>query len=378
VLPLLLVACGSNAQRAAGGGAAQGPPTVGYVVAQASAVPLVNEFTGRIAPFAQSEVRPQVSGVILRRAFAEGSVVRAGQTLYQIDPGLYQASASEAVANVNSARALADAARIRAGRLRPLAEMEAVSRQDYTDAAAQARQTSAAVLQSQAQLRTAQINLRFTRVPAPITGRIGRSTVTEGALVTANQADALAVIQRLDPVFVDIQQSSAELLSLRRALAGGGLMPAEAQMRLTLEDGSEYPITASVPFAETLVDPATGTVTLRARVANPQGLLLPGMFVRARITQAVDTRAILVPQQAVTRNPQGKATVLLVGADNKLVQRAITAARTQGAFWVVTEGLAAGDRIVTQGLGRLKPGAAVKPVPESAAQTIAPPRAPGS
>ena len=372
---LALSSCDNADAEKAGG--PQGPQTVGYVIVQPSSVPLVNELTGRIAPFAESEIRPQVSGVVLRRNFQEGANVRAGQTLYQIDPSLYQATTNEARANVNSASANAEAARVRANRLRPLAEMEAVSKQDYTDAAAQARQTAAAVAQSRAQLDTAQINLRFTRVPAPITGRIGRSLVTEGALVTANQAAPLAVIQRLDPVFVDIQQSSAELLALRRAMAQGGLVPGEAQAQLVLEDGSLYPITASVPFAETIVDPATGNVTLRARVANPQGLLLPGMFVRARINQATDTRAFLVPQQAVSRDPRGNATVSVVGKDNKVEQRKVTATRTQGTNWVVTQGLNAGDKVITQGLGRLRPGAAIKPVPANQPQRIAPPKSDG-
>ncbi len=224
--------------------------------------------------------------MIRQRLFVEGSTVRAGQTLYQIDPSLYRAAASEAQANLESAQANAEAARTRAERYRPLADMEAVSRQDYTDAVAQARQATASVAQNRAQLDTARINLRYTDVPAPISGRIGRSFATPGALVTANQADPLTVIQRLDPIYVDIQQSSADMLKLRRALATNGVVPTRAAVRLKLEDGSDYGQTGIVEFADTTVDESTGTVTLRARFANPHNLLLPGMFVRTEFAQA--------------------------------------------------------------------------------------------
>jgi membrane fusion protein, multidrug efflux system len=256
--------------------------------------------------------------------------------------------------------------------------MQAVSQQEYTDAAAQARQATAAVNQQRAALQTAQVNLGFTRVPAPISGRIGRSLFTVGALVTANQAEPLAVIEQLDPIFVDIQQSAGELLALRRSLAQGDVMPARAGVRLKLEDGSDYSMTGVIQFSEVVVDPGTGTVTLRARFPNPQGVLLPGMFVRALFAQSVNTSAFLVPQQAVTRDPQGNATVLVVGPNNRAVQRKVTAERTQGAFWVVTEGLNPGDRVITQGLGRARPGQPVKPVPATAPQRIDPNRpAPG-
>ena len=372
---LLLTACGGSDPADKGGrGGRGGPIQVGYVVVQQGSAPLEQELPGRVAAFQVSEVRPQVSGVILRRLFQEGSVVRQGQTLYQIDPSIYQAQAAQASANVQSARATAVAARTRAARYKPLADMEAVSKQDYTDAVAQARQADASVAQNSAALRLAQVNLRFTRVPAPISGRIGLSTVTEGALVTANQADSLTTITRLDPVFVDIQESAADLLALRRALSQGGAVPASAQVRLKLTDGSFYGFTGTVEFSQVLVDQGTGTVTLRARFANPQAILLPGMFVTAQFAQAVDTSAFLVPQSAISRDPKGNATLWVVGPGNRAVQRTIVADRTQGTYWVVTEGLAAGEKVITQGTANLKDGAQIKPVPASAPQRVkAPP-----
>src|SRR4051794_1047387 len=293
---VLLAACGSGGetQNATGGsrggrGGFGGTPTVGYVVVQQGSAPLQQELPGRVAAYQVSDVRPQVSGVILKRLFQEGSIVRQGQTLYQIDPSIYAAQQAQASANLQSARASAVAARTRAQRYAPLAKMEAISKQDYTDALAQARQADASVAQNSATLRAAQVNMRFTRVPAPITGRIGLSSVTEGALVTANQADALATITRLDPVYVDIQQSAADLLKLRAALSQGGAVATSAQVRLKLPDGSDYAFTGTVEFSEVLVDQSTGTVTIRARFANPQSILLPGMYVTASFAQAVQT-----------------------------------------------------------------------------------------
>ena len=319
-------------------------------------------------------MRPQVSGVVLRRLFREGSYVRQGQTLYQIDPSMYQAQAAQAQANVQSARASSVAARTRASRYRPLAEMEAIAKQDYTDALAQARQADAAVAQNSAALRAAQINLRYTRVPAPISGRIGLSNFTEGALVTANQPDPLTTITRLDPVYVDIQQSAADLLALRQALARGGAVPTTAQVRLKLPDGSDYGYSGTVEFSQVLVNQDTGTVTLRARFPNAQAILLPGMFVTAQFAQAVNTAAFLVPQQAVTRDPKGNATLWVVGPGNRAVQRVVVADRTQGSYWVVTQGLASGEKVIIQGTANLRDGAPIRPVPASAPQRIkAPP-----
>jgi membrane fusion protein (multidrug efflux system) len=369
-LAALLLLCAACSGGGADKSGERPPPEVGFVIVQPTSVPLTTELSGRTSPFAVSEVRPQVSGVIRARVFAEGSLVRAGQTLYQIDPSLYQANVDQAQANLASAEANAEAARTRAARYRPLAEMEAVSRQDYTDAAAQARQGAAAVRQNRAQLETARINLHYTRVPAPITGRIGRSLVTQGALVTANQADPLAVIQQLDPIYVDIQQSSSQLLTLRRALGQAGAAPSAASVRLRLEDGSDYGLTGSVEFTEAVVDQSTGTVTLRARFPNPSGLLLPGMFVRAIFAQSIATNAFLVPQAALSRDPQGNATLLLVGPGNKIVSRRVVAERAIGANWVVTSGLRAGDHVVTEGTSRVREGQAVRPVPAGTPQRI--------
>ena len=365
-----LASCGNGDDKSGKDRGAGGPTTVGYVIVQQGSAPIEQELPGRVAAYQVSEVRPQVSGVILRRLFKEGSIVQQGQTLYQIDPSVYQAAAAQASANLQSARATAQAAQTRAARYKPLAEMEAVSKQDYTDALAQARSAQASVAQNNAALRSAQINVRFTRVPAPITGRIGLSAVTEGALVTQNQADSLATITRLDPVFVDIQESASDLLALRGALAQGGATATTAQVRLKLPDGSFYGFTGIVEFSQVIVDPATGTVTLRARFPNPQSLLLPGMFVTASFAQAVDTSAFLVPQAGVTRDPLGEASVWVVGPGNKAVQRVVVADRTQGPYWVVTQGLAPGEKVITQGTANLKDGAPIKPVPASAPQRI--------
>lgn len=317
-------------------------------------------------------MRPQVSGIIRERLFTEGAIVRAGQTLYRIDPSLYRATEAQARANLASAEATREAAQARAKRFRPLAEIEAVSQQDYTDAVATARAADAAVAQNRAALETATINLRYTNVPAPITGRIGRSVVTTGALVTASQADPLTTIQRLDPIFVDIQQSSADLLALRRALASGDVIPSSAQVQLTLEDGSDYGAAGKLQFAEAMVDPSTGSVTLRARFPNRSGLLLPGMYVRARLSQATASAAILVPQQGVSRDPRGQATVMLVGPDDKAVLQPVKADRTVGDKWLVGSGLKPGDKVIVEGLGRIKAGQAIKPVPAGSQPATAP------
>ncbi|WP_375398154.1 efflux RND transporter periplasmic adaptor subunit [uncultured Sphingomonas sp.] len=372
ILLLMAGGCGGGAGQADGKRGSIGPAQVGYIVVQPTSVPLTTEIAGRTNAYQTAEVRPQVAGIIRKRFFTEGSLVKKGQPLYQVDPSIYRAAANEAAANLAAARATAEAARVKAARYKPLADEQAVAAQDYTDAAATASQARAAVDQNRAQLDTARINLRFTTVPAPITGRIGRSLFTEGALVTTNQTEPLAVISRLDPIYVDIQQSSADLLTLRRRLAGGGAVPVTASVRLKLEDGSDFGAAGTVEFSEATVDTATGTVTLRARFPNPQGLLLPGMFVRAMFAQASDPRAFLVPQQAVSRDPKGNAQVYIVGPGNKAITRAVTTTRVDGANWVVTAGLKPGDKVITQGIGRLKPNAIVKPIPASAPDRPAP------
>jgi membrane fusion protein (multidrug efflux system) len=350
---------------------------VGTVVARASSVPVSVSLSGRTVAFETSEVRPQVSGLIRRRLFTEGSLVGAGQPLYQIDASLYRAAVNQAEANLASARASADAATARAERYKPLAEAEAVSQQDYTDAAAQERVAKAAVAQYSAALETARINLRYTSVAAPISGRIGRSLVTNGALVSASQAAPLAIIQRLDPISVDMQQSSAELTELRRALDSGKVVAGSTSVRLLLEDGSFYDRPGTLQFSEISVAESTGTVTLRARFPNPQGLLLPGMFVTAVFDQSVEPGAYLVPQPAVQRDFNGSAFVYVVGPGNKAKRRTIVTTRTSGTNWVVTGGLKPGERIVTQGLANVRQDAEVRPVPQTAPQPVGSPKAGG-
>ena len=370
---LILSAC-------SGGGNERGRPApeVGYVILKPASIPIPVSLGGRTVAYETSEVRPQVNGIIRKRLFTEGSLVHAGQQLYQIDPGLYQAAVDQAEANLASAKASADAAEAKAQRYKPLAEQQAISLQDYTDAEAQARQAKAAVAQTTAALETARINLRYTRVLAPIGGRIGRSLVTTGALVNANQSQPLAVIDRLNPIYVDLQQSSAELTKLRMEIARGKVSRGSTVVHLKLEDGSTYPEAGRIEFSEVSVDEATGTVTLRARFPNPNGLLLPGMFVTAEFDQAIESSAYLVPQPALQRDFDGSAFVYVVGKDNKAERRKISTDRTSGTNWVVTSGLEPGDRVITQGLNDVRQGTAVRPVPADTPQRVgSPPRKPG-
>ncbi|WP_229710083.1 efflux RND transporter periplasmic adaptor subunit [Novosphingobium indicum] len=374
---LALTALGgcSNEPQGAGG---RPTATVGYIVATPSTVPLPATLSGRTVAYETSQVRPQVTGVIRKRYFTQGSYVRAGQPLFQIDPSLYEAAVNQARANLASARATADAASAKAERFKPLAEMEAIAKQDYTDALAEARVAKATVQQMAATLDTAKINLRFTTVPAPISGRIGRSLATVGALASASQADPLALIQRTDPIYVDMQQSAAELTSLRRKLAAGGVKPGDTTVHLKMDDGSQYELPGTVEFSEVTVDQDTGTVTLRARFPNPDGLLLPGMFVTAVFDQATDPNAILVPPTSVQRDFDGSAYVMVVDKDNKAARRKVTADRTYEDSSVVTAGLKKGDKVIVQGLNGLRQGTEVKPTPASTPQKIAPPQAAGS
>ena len=374
-----LSACSSGGDKAKGKGGAgqqpgQGTPEVGYVVVQPTSAAVFTELAGRTTAFESSDVRPQVTGLIRRRLFTEGSIVTKGQPLYEIDPRLYIAAVDQAKANLASAQANLVAQRVLVARYKPLAEMQAVSKQDYTNAVATEKQAEASVQQNAAALETARVNLQFTLLPAPISGRIGRSLFTVGALVSSTQTDPLAQIQRLDPMYVDVQQSAGDVLALRRALATGGVSPTTAQVRLKLPDGSDYGMVGTIEFAEALVDQTTGTVTLRARFPNPQNLLFPGMFVTTSFAQSIDRNAFLVPQQAVSRDAKGTATVIVVGPNNKAAQKTVSTARTQGQYWVVTSGVAAGDKVITQGLSKLKPGQTVKPVPANTPQKVqAPP-----
>jgi membrane fusion protein, multidrug efflux system len=368
---LLLSACGKDAKDARAGGG--GPPQAGYVVLKQETVPLNLELPGRTAAFESSEVRPQVSGIIQARLFTEGATVQQGQTLYKIDPRMYEASLRQARADLASAIATQEAAKVRAQRLTELVESGAVSKQDQADAQATADSATANIEKARAGVVTAEINLRYTNVEAPIKGRIGRSIVTTGALVSAAQAAPLTTIQRLDPIFVDIQQSSATLLSFRRQLAGGDVTRASTEVNLVLEDGSRYRHSGVLQFAESVVDMNTGTVTVRARFPNPEGLLLPGMYVRAVSSPLQATNVILAPQQGISRDVKGNATAFVISADSKAELRTVITERTVGDRWLVSKGLQAGDKLIIEGLGRIQPGQVVRPVPASQAVASAAP-----
>lgn len=324
-------------------------PQVGVVTLQPQAFTLTSDLPGRTIAYRVAEVRPQVNGIILKRLFKEGSEVKEGQQLYQIDSSVYEATLASAQANLQSTRSLSE-------RYKQLVAEQAVSRQEYDDAQAKR-------LQAEATLRSAQIDLRYTKVLAPLSGRIGRSSFTEGALVSNGQTNAMAVIQQLDPIYVDVTQSSAELLKLRRELESGQLQKAganAAKVTLNLEDGSTYTHEGRLEFSEVSVDQTTGSVTLRAVFPNPDHNLLPGMFVHARLAAGVNAAAILAPQQGVTRDLKGEPTALVVNKDNKVELRQLKASRTVGSDWLIEEGLNPGDRLITEGLQYVKPGVEVK------------------
>ncbi len=362
VLLMLLAACSQEKAPQ------KGPMEVGVVTLATQNVTVASELPGRTVSTSMSQVRPQVSGIIKKRLFTEGSMVRAGQPLYEIDQRLYRASRDEALATLASVQATAAAAQAKAQRYRSLGDTEAVSAQDRDDVIATARQAQAAVQQARASLQTSNVNLEFTLVRAPISGRAGRTLFTPGALVTASQTDPLTTIQQLDPIYVDVTQSSSQLLALRRSLASGQTLPASATIRLKLDDGSDYPLEGRIEFAEPIVDPDSGTVTLRARFPNPDGLLLPGMFVRVVAPQSVVPNAILAPQQGISRDPKGNATALVVTKANKVERRTVTAAQAIGDKWLITDGLKAGDRLIVEGTDKVQPDATVKPVPATAAK----------
>ena len=361
-LLLGLSACGSAGT---GDQPAAPPPTpVTFVPVRQQAVGLSAELPGRTAPFETSEVRPQVSGLVTARLFTEGDMVRAGQPLYRIDPAPYQARVASARAALTRSRAAIASTAALARRYGELVKINAIARQEYENAQTASAQAGADVAAQQAALRTAQIDLDHTTIRAPITGRIGRSVFTTGALVTAQQADALATIQRLDPIYVDIQQPSADLLKLREQMIAGQVRRGgDVRVRLKLESGSTYPQEGTLRFADVTVDPATGSQTIRALVPNRAGLLLPGMFVRAELPEGTQASAMLVPQRAVGRDERGHATVMVVGAGNKAEQRVLTTARTQGDDWIVTAGLKPGDRVIVEGGMLLRPGMPVSPTP---------------
>ncbi|KQU53136.1 hemolysin D [Sphingomonas sp. Leaf339] len=357
---LFLAGCGGKEEAPP----APPPPQVGFVTVRQEPVTLTTELPGRTSAYETSEVRPQVNGLVTARLFQEGDFVRAGQPLYRIDPAPYQAQVASARAAVARARAAIASSKALARRYGELVKINAISRQDFENATTSAQQAEADVAAQQAALRTAQIDLARTTIRAPIAGRIGRSVFTTGALVSAAQTNPLTTIQRIDPMYVDIQQSSADLLKLRQQIMAGSLSRGSgaARVQLKLEDGSTYATEGTLKFADVTVDPATGTQSIRAIFGNPRGLLLPGMFVRAELIQGTQANAMLVPQRAVTRDEKGQPTVLVVGQGNKVEGRTLTAPRTIGANWLVTAGLKPGDKVIVEGAQNLRPGTPVNPV----------------
>jgi membrane fusion protein (multidrug efflux system) len=345
-----------------GGGPQRPAPEVGFVTLAPQPVVLQSELAGRTTPYLVSDVRPQVSGIVKTRLFEEGSKVKAGQVLYEIDPAVYQAAVEEAKAALANAKASVESTRLKDQRYGELLAIEGVSQQEADDARMAHQQSVASVAQAQAALASAQINLDYTKVRAPISGRIGKSTVTPGALVTANQETALATIRALDPIYVDMTQSSTDLLKLRRMIGAGAIKSGTTQVHLKLEDGTQYSHAGSMKFQEVSVDESTGSVTLRAEFPNPDGMLLPGMYVRAVLDEAVNNSAILAPQQGVTRDAKGNATALVLTADNKVEQRTLVTERAIGDRWLVSQGLAQGDRLIVEGTNKVRPGDAVNPV----------------
>ncbi|MDX7271693.1 efflux RND transporter periplasmic adaptor subunit [Serratia marcescens] len=365
-LSLLLAACdGQNAGAPTGAG---GEQEVGVVTLRSQSVTLSSELTGRVNATMTSDVRPQVDGIIKQRLFTEGAEVKAGQVLYQIDPASYQASYDQAAAQLKNAQATVQSTRLKSQRYAALVKENGVSQQDADDAKAAYLAAVASVAQYQAALETARINLAYTQVRAPIAGRIGISSVTPGALVTASQTDALATIRALDPIYVDLTQSSAQLLKLRRqqaALQRGAVTP----VAIKLEDGTPYAHAGKLELTEVAVDEATGSVTLRAVFPNPEHELLPGMYVHATVDNGVEPKAILAPQQGITRNAKGEATALVVDEQNNVAQRTVSAERVVGSNWLIGSGLNEGDRLIVEGTGKVTIGAAVKPVEVSVDKT---------
>jgi membrane fusion protein (multidrug efflux system) len=363
---IALIACGAKEATPGAGAAAMPPPQVGVLTMQPQAVALRTELPGRVEALRAAQVRARVNGVVLKRTFTEGSDVKVGQLLFQIDPAPYQAALDAALAAVAKAQANRSMATELAARYKPLAEARAISAQEYVNAEAQRLQAEADVAAGNAAVQTARLNLAYAHVSAPIAGRIGRATVTEGALVAAAEGTLLATIQQIGTVYVNFTQSNTDVLRLRRALAANQVRKVgtgAAEVRIVLDDGSELARPGKLLFSDLSVDPTSGQVMLRAEVPNADGLLLPGQYVRVRLSQAELPSAMLLPQQAVTRGSQGDS-VLVVGADNKPQQRMIKLGGAQGNDWIVLEGLAAGERVIVEGFQKMMvPGAPVAPVP---------------
>ncbi|WP_017172215.1 efflux RND transporter periplasmic adaptor subunit [Xanthomonas phaseoli] len=359
----LMVACSSRQPP-------QMPQTqVGVQTLKVQRLAVDQTLSGRTVAYVTADVRPQVGGILRKRLFTEGQDVQAGQVLYEIDPASYRAAYDTAKGDLAQAEAAVLSARPKAQRYQTLVGLDAVSKQDGDDALATLRSNEAAVVAAKASLQTARINLDYTRITAPVSGRIGTSSYTPGALVSAGQSEVLATINQLDPIYVDLTQSSAQLLQLRRQLDAGQLkaVDGKAEVTLQLEDGSTYAHTGTLEVVDAAVDTATGTVKLRAVVPNPERVLLPGMYVTAKLSMAVDEQAILVPQQAISRNSKGEALAMVVGSDHKVAQRVLTTGDAIGDKWVVRQGLKAGDKVIVQGLQKLSVGAEVKAVEASQA-----------
>ncbi|HVZ44793.1 MAG TPA: efflux RND transporter periplasmic adaptor subunit [Ramlibacter sp.] len=367
-LAYLLTACGQGSGGSAAAqnaGNAPPPPEVGVVTVATGDIGLVTELPGRLEASRVAQVRARAAGIVLKRVFREGSDVRAGQVLYRIDAAPYVAAHASAQAQLARAEANLGQAAALARRYKPLVEANAISQQDYANAVAAEKQAEADVAAARAAVKTAEINLGYASVTAPISGRIGRSLVTEGALVGQGEATPLAVIQQIDPLYVNFTQSVTEVLNLRRAMSEGRLKRAGqegAQVRVALEDGTDYPLAGKLLFADLSVDQTTGQVTLRAEVPNPHGLLLPGMYVRVRLEQAKAGNALLLPQQAVSRSPQGD-TVMVVAPDGQVAPRPVKVGGSQGSQWVILDGLKPGEMVMVDGFQKLRPGSPVKPVP---------------
>lgn len=337
-------------------------PEVGVVTLKSEPLQITNELPGRTSAYRIAEVRPQVSGIILKRNFTEGSDVKAGVSLYQIDPALYKAAYDSANGDLAKAKSSASIAQLTVDRYKKLLGTQYISKQEYDQALATAQQANAAVVAAKAALESARVNLAYTKMTSPISGRTGMSSVTEGALVTSGQTNALVTVQQIDPIYVDVTQSSSDFLRLKQELADGKLKQenGKAKVRLVTNDGVDYKQEGTLEFSEVTVDQSTGSITLRAVFPNPDKSLLPGMFVRAKLEEGVNPDAILVPQQGVTRTPRGDATALVVNKDNKVESRDLTTGAAIGNKWLVTKGLQAGDRVIISGLQKVKPGAEVK------------------
>jgi membrane fusion protein (multidrug efflux system) len=371
-----LAACGGGSEGKGGAGpgaAAPPPPEVAVVTVAAQTAPLVTELPGRVEASRVAQVRARVNGIVHKRLFREGSDVKAGQPLFLIDPAPYQAAVDSARAALVKAQANVTQAAAQATRFKPLVDAKAISQQEYINAQAAQAQAEADVAAARAALRTAELNLGYASVTAPISGRIGRALVTEGALVSATEATQLALIQQIDPVYVNSTQAVADVARLRKA-AGAATADLSA-VRIVLDDGTELPQRGRLMFADLSVDPTSAQVTLRTEVANPQGLLLPGMYVRTRLVQGQIAGAMLVPQQAVTRGPQGDS-VLVVGADGKVAPRNVKVGGSSGSNWIVLDGLKAGEQVVVEGFQKMRPGAPVKPVPWQGAASASVPATP--